>query len=344
MSRSCLIIGAGMAGITAASELRRAGLDVSVLEKSQRPGGRMATRHFAGGTFDYGAQFFTVRSAEFQQLVQSWLDRQIARVWTHGFAKLSTSAPATSYSPDGHPRYCGVHGMNSIVKYLADEASSIGVRFIFNSTVTRLRLVDGCWTVETEGPLYSADSVVLTAPLPQSLDLINSSNLPTAEPSVTNLVGVSYDRCLSLLVQSDQSLSMPEPGAIAENRPGQPLSFLSDNSHKNISPIPGSLTIHSSAEMADKLYNERDDQIAEQLISCARNVLGNFEVHAWYLHRWRYSKPSHTPSVDANTDGHSILCAQPAPLIIAGEALSGAKVEGAFLSGLSAAKTVLGLG
>ncbi len=341
MSRSCLIIGAGMAGITAASELRRAGFDVSVVEKSHGPGGRMATLRLAGGIFDFGAQFFTVRSPVFQAQIQGWLECQIARVWTHGFARLSSFGPMTTYYPDRHPRYCGVRGMNSIVKYFADEASSAGVRIIYNAKVKRLRLVDRSWTVETESALYSADSVVLTAPLPQSLELLNSSNLFASQPSVSNLTRVFYDRCLSLLVQSDQSLSMPEPGAIAENRPGQPLSFLSDNSRKNISPIPGSLTIHSSAEMADKLFNETDEAIAAQLISCAQSVLGSFKVNAWHLHRWRYSKPNHTPRVDENADRHAVLCGHPAPLIIAGDALSGAKVEGAFLSGLSAAKAVL---
>ena len=55
------IIGAGMAGITAARTLLQAGLRVSVFEKSQGAGGRMATRETAYGGFDHGVQYFTVR-------------------------------------------------------------------------------------------------------------------------------------------------------------------------------------------------------------------------------------------------------------------------------------------
>jgi len=65
-----VVIGAGMAGLTAARLIADAGHVVSVLDKGRRAGGRMATRQLAGGAFaDYGAQFFTVRSEAFSVVV-----------------------------------------------------------------------------------------------------------------------------------------------------------------------------------------------------------------------------------------------------------------------------------
>ena len=50
------VVGAGIAGLTAADELRRAGLDVRVYEAQQHVGGRMASTRHDGFTIDTGAE------------------------------------------------------------------------------------------------------------------------------------------------------------------------------------------------------------------------------------------------------------------------------------------------
>ena len=53
-----VVVGAGMAGVTAAREMRRRGLDVVVLEAGQRVGGRVHTvRDFAPSPVEAGAEF-----------------------------------------------------------------------------------------------------------------------------------------------------------------------------------------------------------------------------------------------------------------------------------------------
>lgn len=56
--------GAGMAGLTAAAELQRAGCRGLVLDKGRGVGGRLASRRIGGASFDHGAQFITARLAE----------------------------------------------------------------------------------------------------------------------------------------------------------------------------------------------------------------------------------------------------------------------------------------
>ena len=52
--RDVIIVGAGVAGLTAARELRHAGLDVLVLEARDRIGGRTWTIETAGHTVELG--------------------------------------------------------------------------------------------------------------------------------------------------------------------------------------------------------------------------------------------------------------------------------------------------
>jgi monoamine oxidase len=57
------IVGAGLAGLTAARELRAAGASVLVLEARDRVGGRTASEVIDGVVLDMGAQWFGPGSA-----------------------------------------------------------------------------------------------------------------------------------------------------------------------------------------------------------------------------------------------------------------------------------------
>lgn len=58
-SREIIVVGAGLAGLTAAWHLQRQGWQVRVLESSGRPGGRMHTERRQGALIDTGAQFLS---------------------------------------------------------------------------------------------------------------------------------------------------------------------------------------------------------------------------------------------------------------------------------------------
>jgi phytoene desaturase len=58
MSKRVLILGAGIGGIASAARLARAGYDVTVLEKTDRPGGRASTIEEQGFFFDTGPSLF----------------------------------------------------------------------------------------------------------------------------------------------------------------------------------------------------------------------------------------------------------------------------------------------
>ena len=65
------ILGCGIAGLSAARELRRNGVDVKLFDKSRGVGGRMSTRYAGVWEFDHGAQFFTAQNADFKSEIDA---------------------------------------------------------------------------------------------------------------------------------------------------------------------------------------------------------------------------------------------------------------------------------
>ena len=65
-----LIIGAGMAGLTAAQALAEAGQHVLILEARDRIGGRIHTQHVGSEALELGAEFIHGRPPELWALIE----------------------------------------------------------------------------------------------------------------------------------------------------------------------------------------------------------------------------------------------------------------------------------
>ena len=68
MSKSVVVIGAGLAGLTCAIYLQRSGVEVTVLEASDRVGGRVKTDSVSGYLFDHGFQVINPNYSEIKRL------------------------------------------------------------------------------------------------------------------------------------------------------------------------------------------------------------------------------------------------------------------------------------
>jgi predicted NAD/FAD-dependent oxidoreductase len=93
------------------------------------------------------------------------------------------------------------------------------------------------------------------------------------------------------------------------------------------------VTIHSTPEFAAAHLDDDPDEWVAALLTAARPHHRGEIVHA-AGHRWRYAQPR-------NTFEFGAVALDAAPrVILAGEAFSGARVEGAFTSGVAAAQLV----
>src|ERR1700722_14320186 len=68
-SNDVVVIGAGMAGLTAARALAEAGMKVLVIEAQERIGGRIWTQHVGDEAIELGAEFIHGRPSELWALI-----------------------------------------------------------------------------------------------------------------------------------------------------------------------------------------------------------------------------------------------------------------------------------
>ena len=82
MSKSVVVVGAGLAGLTCAIYLQRRGASVTVLESSDRVGGRVKTDSVNGFLFDHGFQVINPNYSEIKRL-NALLDLEFCEVFNN---------------------------------------------------------------------------------------------------------------------------------------------------------------------------------------------------------------------------------------------------------------------
>jgi renalase len=330
----CIIIGAGLSGLVAARRLQDAGIQPVIVESASSAGGRMASWRLADSvgnctetvTYDYGSQFFTVREPKFAELVSGWSERGIVREWSRGFA-----TGDGSYYADGHPRYRGHPTMAAIPEYLAE-----GLPVFLEHRVVTVSKINSEWAVVTDkGSKLSARSLIMTPPVPISLSLLSAGFFQLPDNVQQSLEKIDYDPCLALMVLTEGPGDFPEPGGLWPL--GAPIDWLADNYLKGVSACPGSFTIHAGPEFSQSHWNSDDETICRLLLATAEPWIGS-PMKNYRIHRWQYSKPRWIypdPCLGIKTS---------TPIVFAGDAFAGPRIEGAALSGLAAAEWLLGTG
>lgn len=304
-----VIIGAGMTGLVAARELEASGLDVLVVDKGRAVGGRMASKRFAGGRFDHGAQHFSVRTEEFAEFVRELSFSGVVGEWYMG--------ESVTTDRGEEPRHRGIPAMRSICEELA---VGLDVRLDTTATAVRAGIVE-----LASGEAQHADVVVVTAPVPQASVLLGEVvDQPTAEM----LEQIIYEPCIAVMAVLRDAITLEQGHLVPENGP---IAWIADNLDKGVSEIPA-VTIHSTPDYARRQL-EADAAIWTTELSREFETLTDGVVTQAIAHRWRYSRPTNPLDVGCIDLGSGIW--------LAGEAFSGAKVEGAFTSGRAVARSIL---
>jgi predicted NAD/FAD-dependent oxidoreductase len=112
---------------------------------------------------------------------------------------------------------------------------------------------------------------------------------------------------------------------------GEPLFWITDNLKKGVSPAGARtiVTIHAGQEFSRDNWDAPEPEVTASMLEAAAAWLGS-AVEQTQLHRWRYGVPLR---VHPET---CLAASDPAPIVFAGDAFGGPRVEAAALSGLAA--------
>ncbi len=320
-----VVVGAGLSGLTAARDLQAAGRRVVVVDKGRSVGGRLATRRIGSARLDHGAQFFTQRGPELREFVDELTATGLVREWCRGFG-----------SGDHHPRYQVVGGMNALAKHLAAGLEDVRTGL----QVTAVRRTDRGWSVIGDDVDLRAPAVLLTSPVPQTLALLEAGAVELDAGIGPALARIDYDPAFALMLLLDGPGAVPEPGAVqfdaAHPDPARgPFSFVADNAAKGMAD-PSALTLHASPRWSRTNWGRPDDEVVGALVDAASAWTGGAGVVEVQLKRWLYAAPRTTWP-----ERSCVAVDGPEPLVLAGDAFDGPRVEGAYVSGRSGATAVL---
>jgi len=306
-----VVVGAGVAGLMAAQSLVKNGHDVVVVDKGRSPGGRLATRRIDNATLDHGAQFFTVRESLFESHVAEWIASGVVTEWCRGF-------DSTTQNNDGFPRYRGARGMTDIAKHLAQ-----GLDVRCNTLAFSIaRGATSKWQLKIDdGSVLDADAIIVTCPLPQAYALLVTASIELPE----SMLRTEYDRTICLLAVLNQSSAVANPGGL--QNPDETFSFIADNAIKGISSAVA-LTMHANPQFSLEHWDTSTDDVQYLLLERATPWIGDATVSTSQIKKWRLATPlTIWPERYWAKD----------MIVLAGDAFGGPKIEGAALSGLSAA-------
>ena len=208
------VIGAGIAGITCARTLLQAGHRVTVFEKSAGVAGRMATRDSAFGSFDHGAQYFTVRDPRFALALDT--AKGVSRPWSATTVRVldTFGRVAAAGLAAREPHWVPSPGMNALVRRWAQPlAASTELetqvtrieRDALNRQQWQLRTTGTPGTPDAQHVFSGFDGVMLAIPNPQAHALLQASSL--LPRMAQQIAKVEVAPCWTLMLAFPQAIA-----------------------------------------------------------------------------------------------------------------------------------------
>lgn len=304
------IIGAGLAGLTAARALAEGGHEIMLFDKARGPGGRMSTRRVetAQGMafFDHGAQYFNVRDPGFAAEVARWEAAGVATRW-----------PAA-----GDNAWVGRPGMNAIIKA---QAADLDVRW--NCRIDELvRDGEGWQLVHSEGQ-ESCDTAIVAVPAEQVAPLLAQIAPDWSELAATTL----SQPCWTVMAAFAERVAIDADGL----RDAGAIGWAARNSAKPGRTGPESWVIQGSPTWSAAHLEDEADTVIAALMGDLAEAAGSPlpATLAVQAHRWRYAL--------CGAAGRTALWSEDLRLGVSGDWLIGPRIESAWASGRALAAAIV---
>ncbi len=319
------VIGAGMAGIACARTLKQAGHAVTVFEKSHSASGRMSTRSTVFGSFDHGAQYFTVRDKRFAKAINLTTSEGMVLPWQ------------ASESRAKDARYVAVPGMSSLVKHWAQP---LGASLLTGHTVNRIsENSHGGWDIACveSAVVHHFDAVVIAVPSVQAEPLLKTAQ---ATDWVKAVAKTAVAPCWTLMVAFPNAEAS---GAGATDfgpkwhsaRPEHArIAWVSREASKAGRGAIERWTVQATPQWSREHVNDDAQTVQDKLLKAFAEVTGiRAEPAHAQTHRWLYAKTE-------KALGEPFLWDKASNLGVCGDWCLGHRVENAFTSGLDLALAI----
>lgn len=291
-----LIVGAGPCGLYLGKLLQARRKDFLIVEKSRGVGGRVATRRIENILVDHGAPY--LKSSK--QLMDLMVEYKVPGL------KIDQLGLFTD------------EGMTILFKKMASLLPVKKEVKIINI----MRRNDQWLAVADSGESFLTDHLILTAPLPQSLELLNSSNIDYKYKYDLNTV--AYSKALIGLFLTDKEI------VLKQTLPEKVHSLFTMKYRS--SERASVLRLNESYSEAN--FQKTDDQILEEL---EKFFISSCESTGRIIYRelkkWRYALPLtslNAPYVEATTQ-----------LYLAGDAFQYPDIRGALFSAEALAQKLI---
>ena len=293
-----VVVGGGISGVACARVVADAGLDVTLLDRGRRLGGRMAVRTVDGRAVDTGASYFTVSDDGFRAVVDAWRGRGLARPWTDTFDVIDDDHAARSGGSgrgepkQGSQRWASPTGLRSLVEDLATGLTTE------QQSVDAVTRDEGTGALQVAGRLASV--VVLAMPDPQAARLLDGTFASSSElvggtfASSSELVG-GYEPTLALVAAWPERIwGAGEPafeGAFVNGDPA--ITWIADDGRRR-GDGAAVLVAHSTADLA-RAHLADPSGAGPAMFSALRGILGIDPPPAFtHVHRWSFAHPAGT--------------------------------------------------
>lgn len=326
MTKNCIevaIIGAGIAGMSAAAHLRTAGVNAVVFDKARGPGGRTASRRQEELRFDHGAPGFEAQDPSFLAVVAQWQAKGLVEPWA---TQVATLNPAGEMSQRSSASYVVTPKMSALARALGQ-----GIESRYSTRIATVHSDGQAWQLtDTESQTYFAKRILCTAPPPQTIDL-----LADHAPEICRLLR-KVELCpdWTLMLLGEPELLATGLGRLHfEGHPS--LSQVIAEHRKPQRPQVPAWTLHANTGWSRTHEEAEPDWVVEQLCAAlSQSTDRSLNFQTIKVHRWRYAR------VRANLQA-AHLADKGRQLYYAGDACLGGDLEAAYLSGLSAAKALI---
>lgn len=328
------IIGAGIAGLSAARRLVAEGEAVHLFDKGRGPGGRLSTRRAETSMgelrWDHGAQFFTARSDAFSEELVRLRDQGAVAQWQPRLADVRRGAEGWTLGvrPSGHGRgslFVGTPAMNTVIKAMAAGLTIDWERRVTainrDGQASLLEFEDG----KTAGPF---DTVICAIPAEQAAML-----LAGASPCLADEAAKARSApCWAVMLAFDTPVRAGWDGA---NVSGGALSWVARNASKPGRSPGDTWVLHASPGWSAANIDLDAEAVADCLVTEFCGITNaQAPVHS-AAHRWLYAKVETPSGSRFGWDAENRIAA-------IGDWRSGPRVEEAWLSGHACAGFLTG--